>query len=83
MSNLELRKTGRWELDTQEKGQFRVYNAEVIRKIARNSDAGGRMYCEKCGLAFSANYMQYVRLGNFRSGHVCRDCKKRYNLKAD
>lgn len=47
----------------------------VLRKIAKNSSAGGRATCFVCHETFAMYFIKLCKVAVFRNEHVCQDCR--------
>lgn len=70
------RETG-YDYNVPEEPTRRIFLTPAkIRQIARDSKDGGRATCEICGCGFAMYYIKMVKIGMFRTGHVCLDCQR-------
>lgn len=79
--NINSKETPEAEAQGKGKGGGRIIPQHVRRQLAMKSNAGGRGYCECCHETFSMDYMRYCRIGNFKTGLVCCDCRKERQLQ--
>lgn len=56
---------------------------EELKRKANEEEykTGWGTKCEKCGAKTGQSDMRLVILGNFRNGHVCSSCKRKYGLQ--
>ena len=54
-----------------------IPSKEKIRKMAHESNAGGRFFCPNCHTGFSATYGTFGKISNFSEPtFYCKDCAK-------
>ena len=75
-ANLTQQASGEYYDGTPAKKSGYVPTPEQRRIYARKSTSGGRTYCDKCGYAFSAEYVKPVQV-TFRTLNLCEDCRRK------